>query len=267
MGPRRPADRLGPHLRESYVAHVTRLDEIRDRAYALLDRNIGIKARRTVDVDVLDTKACQRVRQSSLDRRRTRVVAKPGTIRATLRAELDAQHVILAWAPPDSLGDQQLVVTHPIEVACVQQIQPGVERCVDSGNALATIRRPVHARHPHAAKTQRRDPGATRPQPTDIHETGTIDPNIETGALSSPTLATPVRRCTHASAPRDDQHTALNLRGHSVWQQARIPADARRAIAMRDSRSEEHTSELQSRQYLVCRLLLERKKKKNKKSR
>src|SRR3712207_7980355 len=30
-----------------------------------------------------------------------------------------------------------------------------------------------------------------------------------------------------------------------------------------DPRSEEHTSELQSRQYLVCRLLLEKKKKKN----
>src|SRR3712207_8794600 len=29
------------------------------------------------------------------------------------------------------------------------------------------------------------------------------------------------------------------------------------------SRSEEHTSELQSRQYLVCRLLLEKKKRKN----
>src|SRR3712207_8087718 len=31
-------------------------------------------------------------------------------------------------------------------------------------------------------------------------------------------------------------------------------------IAERDVRSEEHTSELQSRQYLVCRLLLEKKK-------
>src|SRR3712207_8282567 len=30
--------------------------------------------------------------------------------------------------------------------------------------------------------------------------------------------------------------------------------------AFRSSRSEEHTSELQSRQYLVCRLLLEKKK-------
>src|SRR3712207_8738190 len=32
------------------------------------------------------------------------------------------------------------------------------------------------------------------------------------------------------------------------------------AIHLRNGRSEEHTSELQSRQYLVCRLLLEKKK-------
>src|SRR3712207_8057423 len=32
-------------------------------------------------------------------------------------------------------------------------------------------------------------------------------------------------------------------------------------VAARVGRSEEHTSELQSRQYLVCRLLLEKKKK------
>src|SRR3712207_7731604 len=38
------------------------------------------------------------------------------------------------------------------------------------------------------------------------------------------------------------------------------PAKARDFVFTR--RSEEHTSELQSRQYLVCRLLLEKKKKK-----
>src|SRR3712207_7325790 len=32
-------------------------------------------------------------------------------------------------------------------------------------------------------------------------------------------------------------------------------------VSTADGRSEEHTSELQSRQYLVCRLLLEKKKK------
>src|SRR2546428_9774043 len=39
--------------------------------------------------------------------------------------------------------------------------------------------------------------------------------------------------------------------------------DARRGTARRASRSEEHTSELQSRSDLVCRLLLEKKKKHN----
>src|SRR3712207_7388614 len=34
----------------------------------------------------------------------------------------------------------------------------------------------------------------------------------------------------------------------------------RMPMAVTDPRSEEHTSELQSRQYLVCRLLLEKKK-------
>src|SRR3712207_7642944 len=38
-------------------------------------------------------------------------------------------------------------------------------------------------------------------------------------------------------------------------------ADARDAGTVVPVRSEEHTSELQSRQYLVCRLLLEKKKK------
>src|SRR5258707_8336378 len=38
---------------------------------------------------------------------------------------------------------------------------------------------------------------------------------------------------------------------------------ARLATHYAQLRSEEHTSELQSRQYLVCRLLLEKKKKKN----
>src|SRR3712207_7581422 len=36
-----------------------------------------------------------------------------------------------------------------------------------------------------------------------------------------------------------------------------------RATKIVKGRSEEHTSELQSRQYLVCRLLLEKKKQKN----
>src|SRR3712207_8485682 len=41
---------------------------------------------------------------------------------------------------------------------------------------------------------------------------------------------------------------------------SRGPAPETEVRADHDPRSEEHTSELQSRQYLVCRLLLEKKK-------
>src|SRR3712207_7983995 len=53
--------------------------------------------------------------------------------------------------------------------------------------------------------------------------------------------------------------------GDRVRARLRVPdrlhrVRGRRAV-LADERSEEHTSELQSRQYLVCRLLLEKKKK------
>src|SRR3712207_7644208 len=51
-----------------------------------------------------------------------------------------------------------------------------------------------------------------------------------------------------------------------LYQQLAGPAAAtieRRFLALYGDRSEEHTSELQSRQYLVCRLLLEKKRKSN----
>src|SRR3712207_7265202 len=44
------------------------------------------------------------------------------------------------------------------------------------------------------------------------------------------------------------------------WQVGEHPVQGRLCADHVDGRSEEHTSELQSRQYLVCRLLLEKKK-------
>src|SRR3712207_6925656 len=52
-------------------------------------------------------------------------------------------------------------------------------------------------------------------------------------------------------------------RAHRVRREVGIPVGVSWNLgipAVADRRSEEHTSELQSRQYLVCRLLLEKKK-------
>src|SRR2546422_5761110 len=46
----------------------------------------------------------------------------------------------------------------------------------------------------------------------------------------------------------------------------RLPCPVARTLRSGSGRSEEHTSELQSRLHLVCRLLLEKKKKKKDKS-
>src|SRR3712207_7173685 len=48
--------------------------------------------------------------------------------------------------------------------------------------------------------------------------------------------------------------------GHTEPHTAPIPTTRSRSDEPASRRSEEHTSELQSRQYLVCRLLLEKKK-------
>src|SRR3712207_8701788 len=56
---------------------------------------------------------------------------------------------------------------------------------------------------------------------------------------------------------RDRRDDAELLDG--VDRRDRQQRDVRADVGVRDARSEEHTSELQSRQYLVCRLLLEKK--------
>src|SRR3712207_8395156 len=59
-----------------------------------------------------------------------------------------------------------------------------------------------------------------------------------------------------------DRHDLLPQRAEEV-RVAEHLGDVDRQVAQQpvhDQRSEEHTSELQSRQYLVCRLLLEKKK-------
>src|SRR5258707_4168004 len=54
----------------------------------------------------------------------------------------------------------------------------------------------------------------------------------------------------------DDEHFASQPQQRIEFRRAELRSVRRRAAM----RSEEHTSELQSRQYLVCRLLLEKKK-------
>src|ERR1017187_10686608 len=88
-----------------------------------------------------------------------------------------------------------------------------------------------------------------------------------------------MRSTQEVNSPLARAHTNQGVRGRTSRRQDRRPhrhqKTTRRAAgsvavtvlvrrAHTNSRSEEHTSELQSPMYLVCRLLLEKKKKKKK---
>src|SRR5690625_3224728 len=63
-----------------------------------------------------------------------------------------------------------------------------------------------------------------------------------------------------AAAGAGSEQAARALSGSSSPVAARARRDTVRGTWAREARSEEHTSELQSRGHLVCRLLLEKKK-------
>src|SRR5690625_5966437 len=92
------------------------------------------------------------------------------------------------------------------------------------------------------------------------------------GPCAAPAFSAASARATHAStacsAPGESRSAAKHWRTSRKRSAASGPASsaaaarhrARRSCASANSRSEEHTSELQSRGHLVCRLLLEKKK-------
>src|SRR5258707_7242167 len=76
---------------------------------------------------------------------------------------------------------------------------------------------------------------------------------------------------THAFSTRDEEHPdgrypsheqriMIRPADHGLMRAALYRTRLHESVNNERRRSEEHTSELQSRQYLVCRLLLEKKK-------
>src|SRR3712207_8098923 len=59
-------------------------------------------------------------------------------------------------------------------------------------------------------------------------------------------------------SPSEVENTERPIGSPTGWESACTPCNVSESSAR--ERSEEHTSELQSRQYLLCRLLLEKKK-------
>src|SRR3712207_6915241 len=74
-------------------------------------------------------------------------------------------------------------------------------------------------------------------------------------------LATTLAKAGRKTALVEREHVGGTCINEGCTPTKTMVASAKVAYFDRRSRSEEHTSELQSRQYLVCRLLLEKKNK------
>src|SRR5437879_10900045 len=87
--------------------------------------------------------------------------------------------------------------------------------------------------------------------------------------LVTHTVPAPLEKCTTARHPRCTaaaRAVATAVPTKTRVERTLVESSARRILGnpiRRALRSEEHTSELHSPMYLVCRLLLEKKKKKN----
>src|SRR3712207_6905403 len=97
----------------------------------------------------------------------------------------------------------------------------------------------------------RRPPRSTLFPYTTLFRSRPHHPDAPRTALQLHLLAAPRRR---------EAGILRHIRHHREGRSASLARGAY-GDQIRPSRSEEHTSELQSRQYLVCRLLLEKKKK------
>src|SRR2546429_339116 len=108
-------------------------------------------------------------------------------------------------------------------------------------------------------------PGRARPA---LPRGGVIQ-NVQVRRAREPDARALARRMARARRARDGGRRPADRPGRRQLDAAPDPARRRRARAgnpgpcrsVRALRSEEHTSELQSRLHLVCRLLLEKKKK------
>src|SRR5205823_11427237 len=100
------------------------------------------------------------------------------------------------------------------------------------------------------------------------HEVALVDP----GPLPHPLAAsTDISKAVRAAYGGDEDYTALAEQSREIWRQWNLKFGVelyheigflfmRQRPIQKKKRSEEHTSELQSLAYLVCRLLLEKKK-------
>ena len=124
------------------MPHVPCAHAFDDGSDGILDGDGRIEARRLVDVDVVGPEPLERVGECRLYRRRASIKAQEGPRRIALRPELHLEEGPFAVAALQSLAQQELVAAHSVEVARVEECDPGVQGRMDGGEAFCLLCRP-----------------------------------------------------------------------------------------------------------------------------
>lgn len=145
---------VGPRLRQGSIADVSRLHHVHNRADRVLDRHGRVDSSKAVEVNVVCSETAQRICKKILYGGWTPVYTCPATGGIAQCSEFDTQKYLITAAATQSFLEQELVMTHPVIVAGVKQIDTGVERSVDCRNALCSVCRTIEVGHPHAAQAK-----------------------------------------------------------------------------------------------------------------
>jgi len=131
----------------------------------VFDGDGRIHARRLVEIHVVRAEPLQRVGESALDGVGVGVHGEEGAVRRPARPELHGDEGALAPAAPERFAQEQLVVSHAVEVAGIEHRDTRVERGLDRGDALHIVAPSVAPRHGHASQSER---GDLRPGPAQL---------------------------------------------------------------------------------------------------
>lgn len=111
MDGRRPANGGRPHFGQPDVKNVTRLDHVGNRSDRVLDRDIRIKPRWPIAVNVIHPKSGKTMCQRILDPLRACVAAEPLAGGSPEGTEFHRQDCVIAPGASHH-SDQQFVVAH-----------------------------------------------------------------------------------------------------------------------------------------------------------
>jgi hypothetical protein len=96
----------------------------------------------------------KRIGQEILHRRRPAVVTEIFQVGRAHRAAFDDYEGALALAAFKRVADQHFVVAHTVEIAGIDHGDAGFQRGMHGGDGVLIVRRPVAARHAHAAEAE-----------------------------------------------------------------------------------------------------------------